>query len=271
MYNDILVHIDGGRRCQVRLDLALGLARRFDARLIGVFAQLDHDAPSIVAGRAGERLLAAAETAKAAFLAAAEAAAVRHEWLPLPHGEPNLLIRELVICGRYADLVVLGQYDAQHDRDRLPPELNEEMILQSGSPILLVPHSGRFPTLGDHVMVAWNGSRECARAVHDALPLIRDAGTVRVLGLHAHHDPAAATPKLNIVSRLAGLGIEPRYDVLAPQDIGVMDMILSRCADVEADLLVMGAHGHYGFPFLHRGAGTKHILRHMTVPVLMAH
>ena len=33
----------------------------------------------------------------------------------------------------------------------------------------------------------------------------------------------------------------------------------------------MGAHGHYGFPYLHRGGSTREILGHMTVPVLMSH
>lgn len=50
-----------------------------------------------------------------------------------------------------------------------------------------------------------------------------------------------------------------------------MDILLSRVADHAIDLLVMGAHGHYGFPYLHRGGSTRHILRHMTVPVLMSH
>jgi nucleotide-binding universal stress UspA family protein len=49
-----------------------------------------------------------------------------------------------------------------------------------------------------------------------------------------------------------------------------MDMLLNRVTDRGADLLVMGAHGHIGFPFVSRGAGTRYILRHMTVPVVLA-
>lgn len=268
MYRDILVHLDSGARAPVRLELAISLARRFGARLTGVFAQLDSDTPSVVAGRASERLIAAAKAGRAAFDAATQAAGIHAEWLQLPHGEHNFLIRELVICGRYADLIIVGQYDAEHDH--LPPELNEELILQSGAPVLVVPRAGPIEKITDRVMVAWNGSRESARAVHEAMPLIAAAEHVRVLGLHAHHHADQPLPALNIVQRLSGLGKTPHYDVLVPQDIGVMDMILSRCADVEADLLVMGAHAQYGFPFLHRGAGTKYILRHLTLPVLMA-
>jgi len=50
-----------------------------------------------------------------------------------------------------------------------------------------------------------------------------------------------------------------------------MDMLLNRVADLGCDLLVMGAYGNYGFPYLNRGGGTRHILQHMTVPVLLSH
>jgi nucleotide-binding universal stress UspA family protein len=53
-------------------------------------------------------------------------------------------------------------------------------------------------------------------------------------------------------------------------DIGIMDTLLNNAADLGSDLLVMGAHGHIGLPFVSRGAGTRYILRHMTVPVLMS-
>jgi len=272
MYHDILVHIDAGRRTNVRLNLAIGLAKRFGARLFGAFAQLDHEAPAIVAGRIGERLAAAAQEAEAAFAATTEAAGIKAEWLQMPHGEANLLIRDLVIASRYADLVVLGQYHPEHDGRLVPSEMNEQLVMQSGAPVLFVPHSGHFDTLGERVLVAWNGSRECARAVRDAMPLIREAGELRILGLHAQRESERPMPRTNIVTRLTGGRAEPHYDVMPPpKDIGVMDVILSRAADLGSDLLVMGGQGHYGLPFLSRGAGTQFMLRHMTVPVLMAH
>lgn len=272
MYKTILLHLDSGERTAVRLRIALAVAQRFGARLIGVFAQLDHDAISLVARRASDHLVAAGDAAEASFREAAAAAGVAADFVRLPHGEHSFVIREMVICSRFADLVVVGQYEAGRAGGLVPAELNEELILNSGGPVLVLPYAGRFETLGERVMVAWNGSREAARAVRDALPLIAGAREVRVLGLHVHDDRSAEDlPKLNIVSRLADDGIAAKYEVLAPQDIGVMDMILSRCADEGSDLLVMGGHGQYGFPYLHRGSGTRHILRHMTLPVLMAH
>jgi nucleotide-binding universal stress UspA family protein len=50
-----------------------------------------------------------------------------------------------------------------------------------------------------------------------------------------------------------------------------MDVLLARLAEESLDMLVMGAHGQYGFPHLFKGSSTRHILEHMTVPVLMSH
>ena len=79
---------------------------------------------------------------------------------------------------------MLGQFDPGHDRETLPPGLAEEIVRQSGGPVLLVPYAGSFAATGRSVLVAWNGSREAARAVRDALPLLAAAAEVRVLGLH---------------------------------------------------------------------------------------
>ena len=73
-----------------------------------------------------------------------------------------------------------------------------------------------------------------------------------------------------VARHLVAHGIKARTEVMMVQDFGIMDMLLNRVTDRGADLLVMGAHGHIGFPFVSRGAGTRYILRHMTVPVLLA-
>ncbi|HTH15475.1 MAG TPA: universal stress protein, partial [Magnetospirillum sp.] len=75
---------------------------------------------------------------------------------------------------------------------------------------------------------------------------------------------------LSIIDHLSAHGITVTREVLAGEDIGIMDLLLSRAFDQGADLLVMGAHGGYHLPFF-KGAGTRHILKHMTLPVLMSH
>jgi nucleotide-binding universal stress UspA family protein len=75
---------------------------------------------------------------------------------------------------------------------------------------------------------------------------------------------------IEVTRQLATHGIRAKAEVMLVEDFGIMDMLLNRVTDRGADLLVMGAHGHIGYPFISRGAGTRYILRHMTVPVLMS-
>lgn len=272
MYPDIFVHFDGSERAAARLDLAIRLAMRRAGRLTGMFGRIDPDQRGIIAHRASDRLIETAARAEAAFRQACAGAELECGWLGLPYGDPDFIIRELVICSRYADLTVLGQFDPAQDRDLLPAELNEEVIRQSGVPVLLVPFAGSFASIGRRVMVAWNGSREAARAVRDALPILAAATEVRVLGLHLRVERSAEElPRVNIVERLRRHGIEAAYDVIAPNEVGTMDTILSQAADAGADLLVMGAFGQDGVPGFGRAAGSRFILAHMTIPVLMSH
>jgi nucleotide-binding universal stress UspA family protein len=272
MYPDILVHFDGSDRATARLDLAIRLAMRRGGRLTGLFARIDPDERGIIARRASARLVETAARAEEAFRQACAGQELECDWLSLSFGDPDFIIREMAICSRYSDLTVLGQFDPEHDREGLPAELNEEIVRQSGGPVLLVPFAGSFAGIGRRILVAWNGSREAARAVRDAMPFLTAAAEVRVLGLHLRPErPQADLPRVNIAERLRRNGIETAYDVIAPNEVGTMDMILSHAADAGADLLVMGAFGSEGVPGFGRAAGTRFILGHMTIPVLMSH
>jgi nucleotide-binding universal stress UspA family protein len=96
-----------------------------------------------------------------------------------------------------------------------------------------------------------------------------DCKQVYVLSVSARLEDGQATCT-EVEQHLATHGIQARTEVVLVQDFGIMDVLLNRASDRSADLLVMGAHGSIGFPFESRGAGTRHILKHMTVPVLMA-
>ena len=269
MYRDILVHLDGTARSMARLELAAGLATRQDGRLTGVFARVDPDKRAIIARRPSDRLSEIMAEAEAAFRQACAGTAVQADWMPMPFGGPDFIIREMAICSRFFDLAVLGQIE--EDQAILPAELNEEIIRQSGGPVLTVPFAGAFEGVGQCVLIAWNGSREAARAVRDAMPVLAKAAEVRVLGLHLRTVQEAGLPQVNIIERLRRSGIKATYDVIPPGEIGTMDMVLSCAADAGADLIVMGAFGDEGIPGLGRGAGTRHMLQHMTVPLLMSH
>ena len=146
--------------------------------------------------------------------------------------------------------------------------------MNAGRPGLVVPFAGDFPTLGKRIMIAWNAGREAARAVHDALPFLKDAERVTVLVMSPYdgrHEKERETGA-DVVRYLEAHDIGGvRVSSLVGDETKAMDLLLSRIADDGIDLLVMGAHGRYDFRSLQKGSGTRHILRHMTVPVLMAH
>mgnify|MGYP001805865430 CR=1 FL=1 len=268
----LLVHLDGGPRAVVRLDLAIALAQKYGARLTGLFAQSETSGPSLVARRASDHLRETAQKIQSLFAIKTAEARIPGQWWQLGHGEYSHVVGETVFCCRYADLAIIGQHDPNTEGNKVPHELVEEIILQSGRPALVIPYTGDYPSFGQRVVVAWNGSREAARALNDAIPLMQHASSVVVLALHEHHpsNDDDVVPPVDIAAHLAAHGIRAHLERMVVEGMAPMDVVLSRCSDESADLLVMGGHGNYGFPFLHRGGNTRHILRQMTLPVLMS-
>lgn len=265
---NLMVHLDSGERTVVRLELAVSLARRHQARLVGVFGQLAQaQQVGVVASWPSAEYVAARDASRAAF-AKATAGLPQAEWRDINRGSDDEVLRCITDMARHADLVLLGQHD-DRIKGRLPEDLVLEVILGSGRPVLVMPYIGDFPEVGRHPLIAWNNTREAAHALNDALPLIEGCDVATVLSFAAHREDGDAACG-EVARHLAAHGIKSKADVMLVQDFGIMDMLLNRITDRGADLLVMGAHGHIGFPFVSRGGGTRYILRHMTVPVLMS-
>lgn len=268
---DILVHVDGSTRAAVRINAAIKLAQAAGARLTGLFAQADADRIAATARRPSDHLRQAAQEAAQTFRQAVEAAGVASNWMAMPHGEPGFVVGEFAFCARHFDLVVMGQTDIEGARTA-PAEMVEQVVLNSGRPVLTLPHFGEYPVVGRRVVVAWNAGREAARAVHDALPLLQAAEEVVVLSIRGGDGPGPGVdlPSVNVVEHLRAHGVNAVAERLPDELIGKTEMLLSRACDFGADLLVMGAYGHYGLTRL-RGSATRHMLRHMTMPILLSH
>lgn len=268
-FKDILVHLDAGERDAARLDVAFDLARRLDGRVTGLFARLEHHAPALVARRESAAMAETADATEAAFLSLAAEARVAHRFWRLTHGDSGAVLAETAFYARFTDLVVMGQH-----RDDLgtPADLIEEVLLQSGRPCLIIPALGDHPAVGRTAVVAWNAGREAARALHDALPLLRPDAHIHVLSIRAtnRHDDGPPQTPVDICEHLTAHGYTVSRENLGGEEIGDMDLILSRAVDLGADLLVAGAYGGTQLPFFKSG-GTRHLLRHMTLPILMAH
>ncbi len=265
---NLMVHLDAGERAGVRLELAVRLAGRHGARLIGVFGQRAvAQRVGVVATWPSAEYVEARDASQAAF-AKATAGLARAEWIDVNRGSDTEVLRQVTNLARHADLVVLGQ--REHGGNTLLPEdFVMEVIVDCGRPVLVVPYTGDFKEVGKRPMIAWNDAREAAHALNDALPLLAGCDEAWVLSFASRHEDGDASCA-HVVRHLADHDVKARPEVLVVEDFGIMDLLLNRVSDRSADLLVMGAHGQIGFPFVSRGAGTRYILQHMTVPVLMS-
>ncbi|WP_254453648.1 universal stress protein [Siccirubricoccus sp. G192] len=189
----------------------------------------------------------------------------------------GMTAEQVTLHARCADLLVVGQEDPDGGPPFAGPVL-ERALFSSGRPVLVVPHAGRFETVGRRVLLGWNASREAARAANDALPLMADAEVVTVLAVNFRRDQdgygdaaESAEPGSDIALHFArhGLKAEVQHAVAPGLDAG--DMLLNQAADLSADLLVVGAYGHSRFREMVLGGVTRTLLRQMTVPVLMSH
>jgi nucleotide-binding universal stress UspA family protein len=277
-YKTILVHLDTSARSQTRLDLAVTLAEKLDAHLIGLFAPFQPDArsyyiePTTLPYLAEQDEWRRAQGVKleAVFRAAIAREGVLGEWRTT-EDYPNTVVP---LHARHADLVVAGQFDANDPLSYVAAGFCENLVLTSGCPILFVPHAGSFPVLGAHVTVGWDGSRESARAVHDAMPLLKGAARVTVLTVNAPSKNASGQriPGVDIATSIArhGVSVETlEIDGADPLHIG--QALLSQVADLNADLLVTGAYAHARWQELIVGGVTRTLLKSMTIPALMSH
>jgi nucleotide-binding universal stress UspA family protein len=274
-YKTILVHLNDSRRVERILEPAAQLAGRFGSHLIGFHAYSALPASPIpmassalgpIAGAERRNSEAIADTFKRSTSGKPYVA----EWQlqRVAHVDLASVVMEQ---GRAADLIVAGQTDPEWDLSPLM-DFPERLALESGRPVLIIPYAGRYPTVGRRVVIAWKGSREAARAVFDALPLLREAEAVHILEIKGHAEDANAQPPGPAIAAALGRhGIKPEVRTSIVSDIGIGDEILSRASDLDADLLVMGAYGHSRFRELVFGGATRHIARHMTLPTLLSH
>lgn len=172
----------------------------------------------------------------------------------------------------YADLLVLGQRDGTDPAGAaVPPDFVESVLLASGRPALVVPYVGCPGAIGDTAVVAWKETREAARAVAAALPLLQRAGRVHVLSWEAEAATGIDGHRLDLDGYLRLHGVEPTWHRggTEPEELG--EILLSRAFDLGADLLVMGCYGHSRAREWVLGGTSRSVLRGMTLPVLMAH
>jgi nucleotide-binding universal stress UspA family protein len=277
--------LNGSPRDDALLTVALSLARRDDAHLTGL-CPLEILLPSDMSFALGgypdlwaipefAQQIESEAKAKAALIEEnfrdhVRRAGIRADWV----FDKGPLISVVVHRAQTADLLIMGQADPENQPSAAARTLIEDVLIASGRPLLLVPYAGQFETVGKTVLVGWTRTRESARAVHDALPLIDPSATVTVLTVEAARPaPNVHTlPTAEIAEHLAryGLAVSAARTVVT-DGLTPADALLDYASDIGADMLVVGGYGHSRTREMILGGVTRDLLRHMTVPVLMSH
>jgi nucleotide-binding universal stress UspA family protein len=270
----ILVHVDTGRSAPARLKLSADLAARYEAHVTGLHVRRPFQAPAFTdAGPAMDSLYRTYENAVKADEAIATAAfrdSIGSTNLSCEWRVADGLAEEVVAAyARYADLVIVGQ--AEPDAaTTTPPDLAETVAMAGERPVLIVPHIGVVKPPGKTVMLCWNGSREAARAATGALPILKAADKTIILLIDPRND-GSEPPGAGIARWLVRHGVKAvvQRDTAAESNVG--GVILSRAADQDADLIVMGLYGHSRMREWVMGGASRTLLASMTVPLLVAH
>lgn len=278
-YKNILVHLDDSDACAERVEAAIALAKRQDARVTGIALSLEStistyigiDIPSSLT--AAQQLLVdeAAARAVAKFETAASDAGVEFVSQTVSCPATKAPAR-LAFFSKHADLTFVGQPNPNDRGASFQESLMDGVLQNSGRPVYVVPYIGRPHMKIRKAVIAWDGGKKAVRAVNDAIPLLQGRSEVSVLVVNPKERGKEFGGKQgeNIVAHLKRHGVDASVDYQIAPDLSTDTVILNYLADSGADLLVMGAYGHSRLREKAFGGVTESILHQMTAPVLMS-
>ncbi len=254
-----------------QLGLAQALAERFRARLVALHVTPPALVPiGLAEGAAymGPELYEAHQAAaaivterlKQVYRDICEPTTVPTRWRH-ENGDPGAVAVRLA---RGADLTT-SVLEATSGLDALAPSLAEQLALGAGGPVLLTPPGWRDHSVGKRVLIGWNGSREAARAVRDALPFLSEAASVTVVSFGAE----APRELEDVTDLLEGHGVRatPRAEA---DTASIGGQLIGLAAALDCDLMVLGAYGRPRLRELILGGVTREILQGAQVPVLLS-
>jgi nucleotide-binding universal stress UspA family protein len=278
MIKDIAFHLSTRTSDTATVDYAVSVAAAFEAHLAGIAFALDPFIPPAMG--IGDTVPAdwideqreESETAASAAIARFEEVARRNAISAESRRLDASLAGAAQMFGRIArrfDLSIVRQ--AEPGKAPLEDLIIEAALFEAGRPVLVVPYIQKGTLALDRVMVCWDGGRNAARAVGDAMPFLRRAKAVEVVIVQGDAGKSDEIAGADIGEHLARHDLEVEVKRIVAKDGGVMDTILSHAADVGTDFLVMGGYGHSRLREFILGGVTRGILATMTVPVLMSH
>lgn len=269
----ILVHLANDPDHRARMEIARSLARQHGAFLTALYIARPSEALQHIAGRGVSRafLEEAAESARrhaqeleGEFTDYCNRESIDCEWI-VADGE-NL--ESLAKRAHAADLVIVNRPSDRNLEDRVRLRLADELILNTGLPILALPPGSHDGWVPKRVLVAWKPTREAVRAVRDSLPILEKAEKVIIGTVRPSAEDAIST--LEVEQYLQRQGIEAETVDMDEED-GAGSTILSMAAAHDCDLVVAGAYGHSRLREVFVGGFTRTLLRHAEIPLLLSH
>ena len=282
-FNDLLVHVDATANGQTRVQIAAQLAVRHRSHVTGFFVRkppttsldltffADSDLEVPLYQRHLQRIGADDEAklrqSREVFETELAREKIDGDWLVVD-GSPAAAIEA---SARFAELVIVGQ----ESPDGAPPSENfaAELALACGRPVLAIPQSVSTGEFGNRILIAWSGSRESARAVGDAMPLLKRAAFVALVAVQQPWESIETGMEelAKLERHLAHCQVKAeRYVVQAPEH-AAGDEILARAEHASCDLIVMGVYGHSRLREIVLGGASRTVLKSTSLPVLLSH
>jgi nucleotide-binding universal stress UspA family protein len=277
-FKSIAVFVDPSPAGEARTAYAVRLASHHGAHLIGVLA-----VPSIWGGspaesfargpQAVQRVIAshrsgdaaAMEVANRSFSACCAREEISFEFRFLGQGDSN---ENIALNSLHTDLVIVG---GPRSGGLLGDWSADALLLATGVPFLVLPE----PWTGaaaEHVVVAWNASREARRAITDALPLLVRALSVTILVVDPQKNPRhGEEPGADVAHYLTRHGARVVVEPVQSHGEPIANVILAYAGGHSTDLIVIGAYSHARTAEMIFGGVTRSLLRDAPVPLLIAH
>lgn len=277
-YRTILAVLDTERNVGPVAELAIDLARQFSSHIIGIRAETLATVPLIAPMEIPDpsaiealQKVAQEETRniEAAFRHQLDSSGVAYEFRTFV-SSAGTAADSVLETARTCDLIVARQNDAKHEADNSADI--EAFILESGRPLLLLPFALSKAMPVRRALVAWNGSREAARAAFDALPFLKQAESVEIFSVDPpdmpRQNPEFAGADLAATLSRHGVKVSLHTETNCPTPTA--EAIANRLSNESVDLLVMGGYGHSRWWEMLFGGVTRSLLDSMTAMTLMS-
>lgn len=272
MIQDIVTHIDHTNTARHACNFALEFAKHHDAVLHAVY--VDNSAvwlnslgiemsPGVIDVQREIAQASKAES-KRVFESMVKAYMESARWLE----RSGDVAVELTQVAHTADCIVLGH--PWESSSHMDSALVNAVALGAGRPLLVIPQECQLNADFRRIVLAWDGGREAARAVHDAIPLLRSARQIDIAAVGS--DKYLETMDLeSIETHLARHEVNVAIHRIAETGINKAATLYNFARESNCDLIVMGCYGHSRWREMVLGGCTRYMLKHASMPLLMSH